>query len=275
MDKYLSSPQKDSNEIPTLDLYTTNDTRLTKKIFEGFTWTFNERISKSLVPNKEGVFKPVDNNGKFGYVVCVYGDDAFVGQPRKNGGSVHIYRRTTAGVWEFKETITSSITGSDPAQGREFGCSVSISKDYAVIGEKYSPGNQNKSKAGKVYILKRDADGNWETRTQSQLSNAPISSEQKQRYPSSIKGSTANENFGSSVAISDKFLVVGAPGDGGYTGTGRIKLYKLINNTGAITWTGLDTKEGKTAGERFGYAVDISGDRVIAGAPHKRWRQPR
>ena len=270
VDKYLSSPQKmNADQDPTLDLYTTNDSRLTKKIFEGFTWTFNERISKSLVPNKEGVFKSVDNNGKFGYVVCVSGDDAFVGQPKKNGGSVHIYRRNSTGKWEFNKTITSSITGSDPAQGREFGCSVSISKDYAVIGEKYSPGDQNKSKAGKVYILKRDAAGNWETRTSSDLNSAPISNEQKQRYPTFIKGTTANELFGSSVAISDKFLVVGAPGDEGYNGKGRIKLYKFLNETGAISYTLRDTKEGKTAGERFGYAVDISGDRVIAGAPHK------
>lgn len=142
-DKYLSSPEKSSaSEDPKLGLYTTNDSRLNKKTFEGFKWTFNERISKSLVPN--GNFVAADNNGGFGNVVCVYGDDAFVGQPGSvfqnysNAGRVHIYRRE-GGVWNFKKTINSGITGTTPGANRYFGCSVSISKDYAVIGEKRPP----------------------------------------------------------------------------------------------------------------------------------------
>jgi len=268
-DKYLSSP-----ENGTLGLYATNDARITKKIFAGFKWTFNERISKSLMPHGAADFEQRDTETMFGYAVCVFGDDAFVGQPggvdsskvddKDKGGRVHIYRRNTAGVWEFKKTITSLITGTNPVWGRHFGCSISISKDYAVIGEKF-----NTDFKGKVYILKRDADGNWETRTQVVLSSTSISDEQKQRYPISIEGTTKNELFGSSVAISDKFLVVGAPGAPGFTLKGSIKLYKFINKTGAISVELRDKKEGKTAGERFGYAVDISGDRVIVGAPHK------
>ena len=261
-DKYLSSPPKlDANEDPKLGLYTTNDSRLNKKTFEGFKWTFNERISKSLVPSGQDNFIMADDNGKFGNVVCVFGDDAFVGQPNiiSNSGKVHIYRRE-GGVWKFKKTIDSSITNSDPASNRYFGCSISISKDYAVIGEKQSPGQQNKAKAGKVYILKRDADGNWETRTQGEPGFFG--------YPISIKGNTAGELFGSSVAVSDKFLVVGAPGIGTYSGS--LKLFKFIEKPGvAMTVAGRGTKEGKAAGELFGYAVDISGDRVIVGAPHK------
>ena len=260
-DKYLSSP-----ENGTLGLYTTNDSRLNKKTFEGFKWTFNERISKSLVPN--GNFVAADNNGGFGNVVCVSGDDAFVGQPgfvfqgNSNAGRVHIYRRE-GGVWNFKKTINSGITGTTPGLNRYFGCSVSISKDYAVIGEKKSPGKANASGAGKVYILKRSADGNWETRTQGTLSSLSISDEEKRRYPVSIPGPIENEEFGSSVAVSGKFLVVGAPGIGTYEG--RVRLYKLVNNL----WTGRGVQEGKSSGERFGYAVDISGDRVIVGAPNK------
>jgi hypothetical protein len=268
VDKYLSSP-----ENGTLGLYTTNDSRLNKTTFEGFKWTFNERISKSLVPN--GNFVAADNNGGFGNVVCVYGDDAFVGQPGfvfqnySNTGRVHIYRRE-GGVWNFKKTIDSGITGTTPGANRYFGCSVSISKDYAVIGEKKSPGKNNASVAGKVYILKRGADGNWETRTQGTLSDLSISDEEKQRYPISIEGTTMNEHFGSSVAVSGNFLVVGAPGAVvGFATAGQIKLYKFINKTGAISVELRDEKEGKTDGERFGHAVDISGDRVIVGAPHK------
>ena len=271
-DKYLSSPEKSSaSEDPKLGLYTTNDSRLNKKTFEGFKWTFNERISKSLVPN--GNFVAADNNGGFGNVVCVYGDDAFVGQPGSvfqnysNAGRVHIYRRE-GGVWNFKKTINSGITGTTPGEERYFGCSVSISKDYAVIGEKKAPGYNNYSGAGKVYILKRSADGNWETRTQGTLlSDLSISDEEKQRYPVTIKGPVKNEWFGSSVAVSGKFLVVGAPGIGTYEG--RVRLYKLVNNNGTLFTPSRGVQEGKSSGEQFGYAVDISGDRVIVGAPNK------
>jgi hypothetical protein len=274
--KYLSSPKNG-----TLGLYATNDARITKEIFAGFKWTFNERISKTLMPHGAADFELKDDAAMFGYTVCVFGDDAFVGQPgyvdvtlvdgKDKGGRVHIYRRNTTGVWEFKKTITSLITGTYPVKGAQFGCSISISKDYAVIGEIY-----NSDWKGKVYILKRDADGNWETRTQGVLNNdASISDEQKQRYPISIEGTTKNELFGSSVAISDKFLVVGAPGlppnraPSNNTEKGSIKLYKFINKTGAISVEFRDGKEGKTNGELFGYAVDISGDRVIVGAPYK------
>jgi hypothetical protein len=275
-DKYLSSP-----EDGTLGLYRTNDVRITKEIFAGFKWTFNERISKTLMPLGQTQFELKDGAAMFGYTVCVFGDDAFVGQPgyvdvtlvdsEDKGGRVHIYRRNTTGVWEFKKTITSLITGTFPVKGGQFGCSISISKDYAVIGQKY-----NSDWKGKVYILKRDADGNWETRTQGVLNNdASISDELKQRYPISIEGTTKNQLFGSSVAISDKFLVVGAPGlppnraPSNNTEKGSIKLYKFINKTGAISVELRDVKEGKTNGELFGYAVDISGDRVIVGAPYK------
>jgi hypothetical protein len=270
-DKYLSSPEKlSASEDPKLGLYTTNDSRLNKKTFEGFKWTFNERISKSLVPN--GNFVATDNNGKFGNVVCVSGDDAFVGQPGSvfqnysNAGRVHIYRRE-GGVWNFKKTINSGITGTTPGANRYFGCSVSISKDYAVIGEKKSPGKNNASGAGKVYILKRSADGNWETRTQGTLNSSSLSDEEKQRYPISIKGPVQNEEFGSSVAVSGNFLVVGAPGIGTYEG--RVRLYKLVNNNGTLFTPSRGVQAGKSSGERFGYAVDISGDRVIVGAPYK------
>tara|TARA_B100001769_G_scaffold66342_1_gene49373 strand:+ start:2042 stop:4591 length:2550 start_codon:yes stop_codon:yes gene_type:complete len=259
-----TTPEKDRKYLSTdgdgkLKLYKQQDSDLTATIFAGFDWKFNERISKSL-PFPTGEF------GTGGDVVCIYGDDAFIGQPYhgSNTGRVLIYKRNSTGKWDYKKKIDSYITGTDPASDREFGCSVSISKDFAVIGEKKSPGKSNKQKGGRVYILQRDADGNWETRNTKE--GGGIMS------PLQLGGNDVNGFFGSSVAISDPilpqnktFLVVGAPGDAG----GKINIYQLSKyESGGISWSRMEKIDGKTVGERFGHAVDISGDRVIVGAPN-------
>tara|TARA_B100001175_G_C19508590_1_gene642330 strand:+ start:1165 stop:3786 length:2622 start_codon:yes stop_codon:yes gene_type:complete len=275
VDKYLTSLKTGG----TLKLYKTNDANLNADIFKGFKWTFNQRISKSLVPNGQNDFNQSDHNEKFGQVVCVSGDDAFVGQPSYNstgddpqGGRVHIYRRNDAGVWEFQKMITSSMVGTTPSSSREFGCSISISGDYAVIGER-NFGQGQTTKVGRVYIIKKDTGGDWNSSKNSK--DGPIAWTLPASSPE-----YGNAVFGNSVAISGKYIVVGAPGNlqGGnkykeYKGT--VHLYKIANTTWASTEAGKIRIEergyvsGKSEGEKFGYAVDISGNRVIVGAPKK------
>jgi len=282
--KYLSSS---TNGV--LRLYETNDKDLTEEIFKGFEWTFNERISKSLVPGTS--FKAIDENRKFGYVVCVSGDDAFVGQPdgvsiygnggqfTESGGIVHIYKRNSAGVWEFKKSINSSISGLDPKSGTEFGCSIAISGDYAVIGQrKFTRGNSKQ--IGRIYIIKKDAEGNWETSWRSE--KRPLKLE-----PPANATEYQGAHYGTSVAMSGKFIVVGAPGSARADGTsqyefgknykGTVYLYKIPNTSHKTSRDGFieerGTVTGRVAGERFGHSVDItehiSGNRVIVGAPSK------
>ena len=168
--------------------------------------------------------------------------------------------------------ITSSMVGTDPASGREFGCSISISGDYAVIGEK-NFGQGSTPRVGRVYVIKKNTEGVWVTSTNT-----------KDRPKALTKPASSpeygNSAFGSSVAISGKYIVVGAPGNllGGSTYKkykGTVHLYKIANTTWESTETGKIRIEerslvtGKSEGEKFGYAVDISGNRVIVGAPKK------
>jgi len=268
-DIYLSSLKSGG----TLGLYKTNDQNLNEDIFKGFKWTFNERISKSLVPNGEGYFKEKDKNGEFGHVVCVSGDDAFVGQPKESkGGKVHIYRRE-GGVWKFKKSIDTNMIGLDPTDGTEFGCSIAISGDYAVIGQrKFTRGGSKQ--IGRAYVIKKGSNGDWITNKESE-SNKPIYLELAAASPE-YNGA----HYGTSVAISGKFVTVGAPGSSLADGTskydygkyykGAAYLYKIPNTKGnSIQLEGRGKVIGKNSSELFGYAVDISGDRVIVGAPYR------
>ena len=269
VDKYLTSVKTGG----TLKLYKTNDANLNADIFKGFKWTFNQRISKSLVPNGQDDFNKNDHTEQFGHVVCVSGDDAFVGQPSYDvsgddpqGGRVHIYRRDDAGVWEFQKMITSSMVGTTPSAGREFGCSISISGDYAVIGER-NFGQGPTPKVGRVYVIKKNTEGVWVTAANTKDSPKVLTKP-------TISPEYGNSVFGSSVAISGKYIVVGAPGDQS-SYEGNVHLYKIANTTWESTEAGKIRIEerglvsGKSEGELFGYAVDISGNRVIVGAPKK------
>ena len=138
---------------------------------------------------------------------------------------VHIYRRD-AGVWKFQKSIDSMMVGTDPSPGTYFGSSISISGNYAVIGEKnYSQGSAGMY-CGRVYIIKKDTNGNWLTNKNEdggprQIKNPPNSTEYKYGL------------YGSSVAISGKYIVVGAPGNpsvfSGYRGL--VYLYKIKDET--------------------------------------------
>ena len=295
--KYLSSPK---NQNQTLGLYETNDSRLTEEIFTGFLWTFNERTSKSLKPIG-GWTTTVGNtttahrnqiNAKYGEVVCISGDDAFVGQPgyhdqgdnETQGGRVHIYKRTNKGFWELKKVITSSIVGTDPATGNEFGCSIAISGDYAVIGEKkFNQGNSKQ--VGRVYVIRKGDDGEWVT-------NKDATKRKPVAFTGIGMGTSVNEltsnyqgaHFGASVAISGNFITVGAPGssvadetsqyDYGKERKGDVYLYKIKKREGDIKIEGRGKVTGRKNGERFGHAVDVSGNRVIVGAPYKSDAKP-
>ncbi len=76
------------------------------------------------------------------------------------------------------------------------------------------------------------------------------------------------DNFGWSVALDGDYLVVGAPH---YTTTGESSgsAYIFRRDAGSARWvevTQLLADDGQP-GDRFGYAVAISGDKVVVGAP--------
>ena len=82
----------------------------------------------------------------FGCSVCINNDYSIVGaNPQFGSGSASLYKKVGIDWTEF-----STFVRPDPESGDDFGCSVSIEGDYAIIGAKGDDDNGNNS--GSVYI---------------------------------------------------------------------------------------------------------------------------
>ncbi|WP_437331896.1 thrombospondin type 3 repeat-containing protein [Sorangium sp. So ce394] len=181
-----------------------------------------------------------------GYAVTISGDTALVGSRAGDGsslnsGSVHVFVRTGS-TWSEE----AELLPSDGAAGDQFGTSVAISGNTALIG---APLDDNPgSESGSAYVFVRTGT-TW--------------SEQAKLLASD---SVLGERFGTSVAISDNTALIGAMFDddqGSYSGS----VYVLMR-TGS-TWSEqakLLASDG-APGDYFGAAVALSGDTALIGAP--------
>src|SRR5262245_54089542 len=90
--------------------------------------------------------------------------------------------------------VVQSLQASGGANGDRFGASVAIDGDIAVIGAPMDD-HAGPTNAGAAYVFRR-VNGAW-------LQEARLTALDAQ----------ANDNFGTSVAIDDELIVVGAPLD--------------------------------------------------------------
>jgi len=178
----------------------------------------------------------------FGYSVAISGNYAIVGAYRNDdggssAGKVYWYQREKDGNWKQVHTEIGE-TGGD-----NFGFSVAISGNYAIVGA-YRNGDGG-FLAGKVYWYQREKDGNW-----------------KQVHTEI--GETEFNFFGFSVAISGNYAIVGANinSDGG-SSAGKVYWYQREKDG---NWKQVHTEIGETGGDQFGYSVAISGNYAIVGA---------
>ena len=176
----------------------------------------------------------------FGTSVAISGDYAIVGAPvvSSSTGAAYIFNRTGTNTWDSGTTITAS----GGSLGDTFGSSVAISGDYAIVG---APGVS--SSTGAAYIYYRPSGNSWG-------SEATVTA---------TGGGATGDTFGSSVAISGDYAIVGAPIVSSSTGAAYI-----FNRTATNTWDAGITVEAsdKQTGDTFGFSVAISGDYAIIGA---------
>ena len=199
----------------------------------------------------------------FGSSVAISGDYAIVGAWSENedasginilteAGSAYIFKNN-AGTWSQVQKIVATDRGA----GDRFGSSVAISGDYAIVGahieDEDASGANTLLGAGSVYIFKNNA-GAWA---------------QVQKIVASDRG--ANDRFGSSVAISDDYAIVGAfvedeDASGANTLSAAGAAYIFKNNAG--TWNQVQKIVAADRGvnDQFGWSVAISGDYAIVGA---------
>jgi len=146
------------------------------------------------------------------------------------------------------------LVPDDQLEGEGLGGSIALSDDYLVIGAPATNGN----KAGRVRLFARSGDGYVE---QSQTGPVPI--------PFQDPDDPAAElNFGESVAVSGRTIIVGAPADVAVNGSKKAFGSASVFFFDGTSWV----HQGKFLDfdndcKSFGTSVAINGDDVVVGAP--------
>jgi hypothetical protein len=217
----------------------------------------------------------------FGWSVAISGDTIVVGAPLEdsnaigingtqsneaapNAGAAYVFVRNGTN-WTQQAYLKASNTGV----GDEFGFSVGLSGDTAVVGAVFEAsnatgvdGNQSNNSAldsGSAYVFVRSGN-TWTQQAYLKASNTG-----------------AFAGFGNSVAVSDDTVVIGAAyensnatgvnGDGSDNSAGSAGAVYVFARSGT-TWTQqayLKASNTET-GDYFGWSVAVSGDSVVIGA---------
>ena len=181
----------------------------------------------------------------FGESVSISGDTAIVGamfdgDNGEDSGSAYIFVRDINGNWSEQQKLLPS----DGAAFDRFGAAVAISGDSVIIGAPISDFTDPVGSAGSAYVFVRDSNGTW--------------SQQQKLTPSS--GSDVGR-FGSSVAIHNDSVIVGAPKDD-FAGTdaGRAYVYARDSNG---NWSQQAQFAPGDIGEFAAVSVDIHNDTAV------------
>ncbi len=219
-------------------------------------------------PISQQAYLKASNSGKNDYfdAVAISGDTVIVGAPFEdskstgvdgkqnddslsNSGAAYIYTRS-GGKWAQQ----AYLKASDPGKKAQFGLSVAVSGDTAVVGA-FGAGSQ----AGAAYVFTR-VGTKW---TEQQILKA--------------SNTAAGSLFGYSVAVSGETVVVGAFGDpSNATGVGGSQTDKTVAQAGAAyvftrsgtAWTQQAYLKASNTdrGDLFGISVAVLGDTVVVGA---------
>lgn len=194
---------------------------------------------------------PGSMSDQFGHSVAVSKDHVIVGVPGEDTAT----KTNTGGVVTFTRTKTGwSNTGEFSRQDAEdndaFGTSVAISGNTAIVGAPHADPDA-KTSAGTAYILTFVKQFNtWQVQAKLTAEDA-----------------AASDFFGTSVSLSKKLALVGAPGDDNVGGSEAGSAY-VFQNSGA-TW--LQQAQlfaaDAAADDRFGSAVSLFGYMALVGAP--------
>ncbi|MCK4440657.1 MAG: FG-GAP repeat protein, partial [Sulfurovaceae bacterium] len=184
-----------------------------------------------------------DENDYFGRSVSISGDYVIIGaygndDNGSGSGSVYIFKKDNNDNF----TEIAKLIASDPDENDNFGASVSISGDYAIIG---AYGNDdNGSGSGSAYIFKKDNNDNFTQITK-------------------LIASDANESnyFGDTVNINGDYAIVGA-----YGNDNKGAAYVFKNNNDNFTQIAKLTALDRNSNDLFGSSLNISEKYAIVGA---------
>ena len=178
----------------------------------------------------------VQNDG-FGDTVALSGDTALVGCPGEtvsgytDAGAAYVYTRSGTN-W----TQQAELDDPQPAVGEQFGDSVALDGDTALVGEYFKTIN-GQIEAGAVYVYTRTGE-TW-------------------AYQAELSSGVAGDYFGSGMALDGDTALVGA----------TLRGYIYVRS--GTTWTQqAELSDPDPAAGAFGYSsVALSGGTAVIGAP--------
>lgn len=220
----------------------------TAATFAGTAYIFERDSTGSWIQAAKIMASDAEAEDRFGWSVAISGDYALIGAiyedtGHTNAGSVYIFKRDAAGNWNEM----AKIQPGDNSAVQQFGFSVAVDGEYAVIGANKA-GHSGASFAGAAYIFKRDTAGNWLEVEQIVASDAE-----------------ANDHFGWSVSISGGNVIVGAPYES--SGGAEAGAAYIFERDAAGNWPEVSKIVASDAEpiDWFGEAVAIEGNRAVVG----------
>ncbi|MBN2474704.1 MAG: hypothetical protein JXB62_08850, partial [Pirellulales bacterium] len=199
--------------------------------FDGEQWIEQQKLTAS----------DATGSGYFGYSVAISGDTAIVGAPwDAMSGSAYIFE-FDGSQWVERQTLTAS----DAARGDQFGRSVAIRGNTAIVGAWRD--DDAGTSSGSVYVFEFDG-SRWTEEQKLTASDA-----------------TGSDYFGHSVAISGDTAIVGAYGnDDAGSGSGSAYVFQF-DGSGWTEEQKLAASDAAT-GDRFGWSVAVNDGLAIVGA---------
>lgn len=219
----------------------------------------------------------IGSSDQFGKIVVIDNDTLVVGVPGEdsnyigvfnsqptednsssNSGAVYIYKKNGT-TWVLEAFIKSPT----PAISQAFGQAIAIKDDYLVIG---APGED----AGTNGIVNSPT-GNSDTSASN--SGAVYFYKRSGSVWTQISYIKADDNitnlfFGSSVAISNDHIIVGAPDDyHSFTGGGAIYTYRIDADGNSVSYLNKITPSNLKSDMNFGYSLAISNNYLAISAP--------
>lgn len=179
-------------------------------------YIFGRQPNGSWIQQQKIVSSDRNSGDFFGYSVAISGqtvvigaygedDDIQGGNPKQLAGSAYIFEQASNGSW----TQTQKLNAPDRTMEDRFGYAVGIDGGSILIGtyleDDNAEGQQYLSAAGSAYLFVKLADGKWIF---------------QQKIVSSERSEVAQ--FGTTVAISENHMLLGAPGHANRKGMASI-----------------------------------------------------
>ncbi len=166
------------------------------------TWTQEAAVKGNRAPD----------NARIGTTVALRGDQLAAGAPAANTtvGMVATFERDAkSGNWVERNTFTPF----ELMPGTRFGTAIALGDREMWVGA------SGADRAGRIYQLHRNAQGNWTSMNKLAIDTLAVGAQ-----------------FGGAFALGDGFAVVGMPGDAGGSGT-----VAFLGRTPQGAWTGRGT----------------------------------